>query len=261
MKNSGQSWPDFGQLENQELLQLAKLTTRHICFLRPDIIKFLVEDNERHREEWCIQLKERGVEPTLYLWENSSCAFPGVRRHAGSGEIAIHKGQKKAEERPRNALALDDNSYPKQIWSFIFQGKKFGNKGPPGYSLTHLADHKDYKNRASDEFVSADLEKLKSTSFGLYTSPTNTVYLPNGLMRPTDFSNQLRNLVLRKAQALYQNFCKLWPSHYSLKEESTSEWSLDSFDWREPVGTRDHIQSFLDYRKIKMEKLFESKKD
>ena len=248
-------WPDFGQLNNEEMVQLAKLTTRHICFLHPNIVSDLVKDNELHSEGWSHRLKEKGIEPSLYLWKNSPCAFPGVRRYAGSEEIAIYRGQKKTGARPKNALALDDNDYPKQIWSFVFQGKKFAKRGPLGYSLAHLVDHKDHKNRALDEFNNSDVDSSTSTLFGLYTSPTNTVYIPNGLMRPTDFSFPLRNLIQRRAVALYGSFCKLVPPHLSIKASGSHEWSLDGFDWREPVGTSDHVQSFLTYRNETMEKL------
>ena len=251
-------WPNFGQISNEELLQLAELTTRHICFLHPDIVRSVVEDNERHRERWSLRFKEVGVDSSLYIWQNSPCAFPGVRRYAGSGEIAIYRGQKKMDARPPNALALDDNTYPKQIWSFIFRAKKFANQGPLGYSLAHLIDHKHYKNRATDEFDSSDIAQSKSTHFGLYTCPTNTVYMPSGLMRPTDFSFALRNLVQRKAEALYGNFCNLWPPHLSLKNSRADEWSTDRFSWREPVGTLEYVQPFLTFRNEIMEELIES---
>jgi hypothetical protein len=181
-----------------------------------------------------------------------------VRRHAGSEEIATHRGQRKPKARPTNALVLDDNTYPKQIWSFVFQGRKFANVGPQGYSLAHLVDHKDYKNRITDEFDSNDNSKSNITLFGLYTSPTNTVYMPNSLMRPTDFSFSLRNLIQRKAESLYGNFCKLVPQHLSFRASGSAEWSLDRFDWREPVGSMDHVQSFRRYRNEMMEKLFDA---
>ena len=45
------------------MLQLAKLTTRRICFLRPEIVREVVEDNERRREGWSHRLKDKGVDP------------------------------------------------------------------------------------------------------------------------------------------------------------------------------------------------------
>jgi hypothetical protein len=156
--------------------------------------------------------------------------------------------------RPANAIALDDNSYPKQIWSFVFRGKRFPNHGPVSYSLAHLIDHKNYKTRAGEEFDSLGKSQLPS-HFGLYTSPTNTVYMPTGLMRPTDFSFPLRNLIQRKAEEIYGGLCNILPPHLSIRAGESDAWSLDSFDWCEPVGTPENLPAFLHYRKKRMEEL------
>jgi hypothetical protein len=254
-------WPEWNLPNNQELLQLAKITIPYICFLHPDIVRFIVADNQLHREKWHARLAEHGVDPSLYLWEGSPCAFPGVRRYAGGAEIAQHRNKMTRTARPDNAIALDDNSYPKQIWSFVFLGKRFPNQGPSGYSLAHLVDHKNYKNRGQEEIANNRGDEVSElTLFGLYTSVTNSVYMPNGLIRPTDFSFLLRNLIQRKADAIYGNFCKLLPPHLSFRTNDSDAWSLDAFDWREPVGTSDHVQAFLRYRNEKMEKLFEATK-
>jgi hypothetical protein len=254
-------WPEWNLPSDEELLQLAKLTVPYICFLHPDIVGFIVADNQLHREKWHAHLAEYGVDPSLYLWEGSPCAFPGVRRYAGSAEIAQHRKKITATARPGNAIALDDNSYPKQIWSFVFLGKRFPNHGPSGYSLAHLVDHKNYKNRERNEITNNHSDEVSELAlFGLYTSVTNSVYMPNGLIRPTDFSFLLRNLIQRKADAIYGKFCKLLPPHLSFRTNDSEAWSLDAFDWREPVGTSDHVQAFLWYRNGKMATLFEAAK-
>jgi hypothetical protein len=253
------AWPEWNLPSDDELLQLAKITIPYICFLHPDVIRSVVKDTEDRREEWSDRLKQRGIDPALYLWQHSPCAFPGVRRYAGSSEIAQYRGRMEATTGPENALKLDDNDYPKQIWSFVFQGKRFRKHGPSGYSLAHLVDHKSHGNRGLEE-IANDLgaEVATLTLFGLYTSVTNTVYMPNGLIRPTDFSFLLRNLIQRKADALYGTFCKLLPPHLSFLTNESGAWSLDAFDWCEPVGTSEHVHAFLRYRNEKMEKLFEA---
>ena len=109
------------------------------------------------------------------------------------------------------ALALDDNDYPKQIWSFLFRGKKFSKFGPEGYSLAHLADHKEYNNRFAQDFEVAELESRNRFLYGLYTCPTNTVYIPSSLIKPTDFAGTIRGLLMRRAEDLYGGFCNLLP--------------------------------------------------
>ena len=227
----------------------------YIRFLHPEIVHALVEDNEARKNAWALALDERGIDHTLYLWERSPCAFPGVRRYAGSAEIAQYRRQQETKARPDNALALDDNSYPKEIWSFIFRGKRFQNSGPEGYSLAHLADHKKYKSRIGEEFNVDIHTNLLKPVFGLYTSPANTAYVPTSLIRPTDFSFHLRNLIQRKADDLYGRYCYLLPVHLSVRVAAGDQWDLDSFNWSAPVGTTCGITSFLNYRREKMERL------
>jgi hypothetical protein len=255
------AWPEWTLPGNDELLQLAKITIPYICFLHPDIVRDVVRDNEYRRAEWSDRLRKCGIDPALYLWQHSPCAFPGVRRYAGSTEIAQHRGRMEVKAVPENAIKLDDNDYPKHVWSFIFRGKPFQKHGPSGYSLAHLVDHKNYKNRGQAEITNNRGDEVTVlTLFGLYTSVTNTVYMPNGLIRPTDFAFLLRNLIHRKADALYGRFCKLLPPHLSFRTNESGAWSLDAFEWREPVGASDYVEAFLRYRNEKMEALFQAAK-
>ncbi len=249
------AWPEWTLPTKGDLLQLARITVPYVRFLHPDIVRAVVEDNEIHREEWATSLQRRGVDPSLYVWEKSSCAFPGVRRYAGSTEIAQYRRRLATLEGPEDALVLDDNHYPKTVWSFVLRGKRFQNQGPNGYALAHLADHKQYKNRAQEEFDVLEETTTFPALFGLYTSVTNTVYTPVGLIRPTDFALPLRNLIQRQSMHLYGSFCNLLPPHLSIRTPESGAWSLDAFDWSEPVGTMDHVPAFLDYRNQEMEKL------
>jgi hypothetical protein len=148
-------------------------------FMNPDVVRAVVEDNELHRTTWIEVLQARGIDPAAYLWKGSPCTFPGVRRYAGSREIAVHRGHTQLDEtQTLNALALDDNDYPKQLWSFNFRGAQFSKFGPEGYALTHLADHKDHGNRFEREFEVTETNEGARPRFGLYTCPSNTVYIP-----------------------------------------------------------------------------------
>lgn len=181
-------WPTWDQPGTAEVLALARATTPFVRFLSPDIVRFVVEDNEKYRDEWTEELQARKIDPAAYLWERSSCAFPGVRRYAGSREIAAHRGHVQLEERQSvNALVLDDNDYPKQIWSFVFRGAQFSKFGPLGYALAHLADHKEHGNRYKTDFEVIEVGKSTPPLFGLYTCLSNTVYTPLSLIKPTDF--------------------------------------------------------------------------
>lgn len=184
--------------------------------------------------------------------------FPGVRRYAGSREVAAHRGHTSlTAEVLTHALRLDDNEYPKQLWSFVFRGAKFPKHGPDGYALAHMADHKQHGNRASEEFESTSPSTLVRPLFGLYTSAANTAYVPRNLIRPTDFAGALRNLLIRRSQSLYGSFCRLLPAEFSIPVAPSEEWQLDRFTWAEPVGTSVHIQKFLAFRRAEVARLLQ----
>ncbi len=250
----GTEWPVWSQPQPDEALVLARVVARCARFLRPEIVRAIVEDNEAHRAHWSEALKARGIDPGAYLWPKSACAFPGVRRYAGSTEIAIFR--KRAAGAVTDALALDDNDYPKQVWSFMLTGRKFQKHGPKAYALAHLADHKVHKNRADSDFEIV-AEHEETMLHGLYTAPTNTAYLPAATIKPTDFGHLLRNLLMRRAHQLYGGFCSLLPPWLSIPAGPDGDWDVGRFEWPEPVGDPRWISPFLKFRRDRMEDLFQ----
>ena len=230
--------------------------TPFIRFLRPDIVAAIAEDNHQRSREWRDQLEAFDIDPDMYLWEGSPCAFPGIRRYAGSLEIAWYrKRTAPGEFLPPHCLRLDDNDYPKHLWAFTFTGRPFRKKGPQDYRLAHLADHKEHNNRWREQF---DIELGGTIEppalFGLYTSPANAVYLPRNFLTPTDFSDSLRQLILRKAYSLYGDVCRLAPPPLVAKEaQDGSGWNPDMFEWGEPVGNTDNLSRFLDWRSVEID--------
>lgn len=247
-RTPAKSWPEWGQPKNEDILQLAKVLTPLARFLHPDIVAAVAEDNRQRFAEWRGKFEAIGVDPDIYMWRGSPCAFPGVRRYAGSHEIAWYRKRTASSDfRPPNCLRLDDNDFPKHLWAFVFTGKEFRKKGPQNYQLAHLADHKEHNNRWSQEF---DLESETEVPllFGLYTSPANTAYVPQNFLRPTDCVDTLRALLLRRAYRLYGGICRLAPPPLVEQEVQDSAWHTSQFAWREPVGQIDNLPQFLEYR-------------
>ncbi len=249
-------WPEWPQPSEDALLQLAKALTPLVRFLRPDIIQTVVDDNRRRSDEWSAKLDALGIESNIYLWAGSPCAFPGVRRYAGSDEIAQFRGRGSNNSLPPHCLSLDDNDYPKHLWAFVLTGKPFRKSGPPGYQLAHLADHKEHKNRWREEFDCAGTAE-PPLLFGLYTSAANAAYVPSTFLKPTDFAGTLRVLLLRKAYALYSPVCRLAPPPL-IEKTPDSVWIPDNFEWSCPVGSIANVSGFLDYRSKRMKKLLEN---
>ena len=209
------NWPDWPQPSNGALRGLAQVLAPLVRFLQPEIIAAIVEDTRRHAKGWSARLRERGIDPAIYIWDGSPCAFPGVRRHAGSKEIAAFRRRSDQDALPPHCLAIDDNDYPKHVWAFIFTGKPFRKRGPVGYQLGHLIDHKEHGNRWREELdhVGGSAEQL----FGLFTSAANAAYFPSAFLRPTDFTSLLRSLMQRRAQQLYGEVCRTLPPGLVIK--------------------------------------------
>lgn len=243
-------WPKWSLPDKDEIFNLAKLSTKYIRFLNPQIVAIIVEDNNKNKQNWISKLVSNGINADLYLWTNSPCAFPGIRRHSGGKEIASHKGQINLQNHKyKQALMIDDNDFPKEIWSYVFRGKKFSKSGPVGYALAHLVDHKGYKNRMEKEFAFKHGYSLDDPLYGLYTCPSNTIYIPDSIIKPTDVSEELRQLLFRKMFDLYDKYCNILPDYITLPVNNDSIWSIDNFEWSDPVGSIEYVKDFLDYRK------------
>ena len=248
-------WPKWDGPSLEERHALASIITKYVRFLHPQIVEALAKDNAKHAPEWSELLVKCNIDPEQYLWIGSPCSFPGVRRHSGTKEINAFRTRSSEFD---GAIALDDNSYPKQIWSYVFRDAGFANYGPEGYQLAHLVDHKDTYGRLASELVSKSNKAIEAIP-GLFTCPTNTAYVPTDFLKPTDFEGSLRNLLQRRAVELYSGVCNPLPLGIQVSEAAESGWGLSDFEWAEPVGTLDYMDDFLRYRNEKMDALFDAK--
>ena len=253
-------WPSWPQPSDEALLDLARVLAPLSRFLEPEIVGAVAEDNRRCRAEWSPRLDALGIDPSIYLWEDSACAFPGVRRYAGSKEIAEFRQQSKPDAAPSQCLALDDNDYPKHLWAFVFTGRPFRKQGPDGYHLAHPFDHKAHGNRWQDELDLVEGPSEPPPLFGLFTSAANAAYLPSAFVRPTDFSFRLRTLIQKRALELYGDVCRVVPPPLTVKPCKDQGWTLDSFRWSAPVGDMTHVPAFLEFRRERINELIEKRR-
>ena len=252
-------WPAWPTPGDEDLSELARAMTPLVRFLDPGIVYAVVEDNRRMGAGWSSRLKALGVDPAIYLWEGSPCAFPGIRRYAGSTESAVFRQRAAADEVPPQCLALDDNDYPKHLWAFAFTGKPFRKRGPDGYQLAHLFDHKEHGNRWREELDVPPEAGEPVLPYGLFTSAANSAYVPGAFLRPTDFSHRLRSLIQRRALQLYGSICRIVPPPLSVKLCEDRNWSLDNFQWSTPVGGMDNVPDFLEFRRERLGELFDKR--
>ena len=149
-----------------------------------------------------------------------------------------------AKEVPAQCLVLDDNDYPKQLWAFAVTGKPFCKRGPDGYQLTHLFDHKKYGNRWREELEILPSATEPASLYGLFTSAANSAFVPNAFLRHTDFSPSLRSLMRRRAVQLYGDICCIVPPSLKVKPCEDPSWSLANFQWSPPVGSLEKLAIF-----------------
>lgn len=242
-------WPDWQQPAEADILKLAHVLTPLVKFLHPDIVAAVVENNQHNLSDWRLKLGEVDIDPNIYLWNGSPCAFPGVRRYT-------NKERPSFKDRKMNfphCLFLDDNDYPKHLWAYALTGRKFEKKGPRGFQLAHLADHQKSGNRWCHEF-DLDSQAAPPPLFGLFTSPANTAFVPQKFLRPTDAVRHLRALLLKQAYRLYGRVCRLAPPPLTEKALHPSAWDPEHFTWSDPVGDVRKVAPFLAFRNEEINK-------
>ncbi len=241
-------WPTWRTPNDEEQILLARVLLPFVKILAPEIVALIVEDNNKNLGDWKTQFDALGIQADIYLWQDSPVAFPGIRRHVGSGETTIFRSGPKLSK-AENALYLDDNTYPKQLWSFALRRKRFGMKNPAHYSLAHILDHKDYNTRNSDELVGFETSENKNLFAGLYTSCVNSVYVPTTFLKPTDHNSKIRKLLIQIVDKYYGSVCKPLPHSLSFNlAEIEEQWQLEKFPQPTVVGNVTDVRSFLSYR-------------
>ena len=243
------NWPEWSIPSDDTQIHLATILLPYIKILSPEIVKLIVDNNNSNRKKWTEQFINLGIKPDIYLWDDSPVTFPGVRRHSGNKEIGGFKRNSKTAK-GKNALLLDDNSFPKQIWAFSLKNYRYVDKrNPANYSLAHISDHKDYKSRNADELMGFQKTKIENSFAGLYTSCINTIWVPNLLEKPTDHNSKIRQLLIQIIIKNYSSFCKILPYNLSFKlDHIEDQWRIDRFPSPTIVGNIDYAKNFIEYR-------------
>ena len=254
------SWPDWELPSKDDIKKITRLLTPYLKFLNPRIIEKITLSNNELESYYCKYMTEFKIEHKYYIWENCSTMFPGIRRANGKTDNEFKKKQLPIELRSgKNAIYIDDNSYPKHIWAFVFTNQQFSNKGPNGYELAHIFEHKAV-NRINDELTTQNNSQydLSKPLSGMFTNAACLMYAPRTFVKITDHSLQARRLIQRKIIELYGDTTNILPPTIEFKKQD-EEWEIDSFVWGKPVGDLEQIELFLKYRKDRLEKILNLK--
>jgi hypothetical protein len=241
-------WPVWNIPTDEEQVILAETLLPYIKMLAPEIVGLIAEENNKHLSVWTEQLTSLGIRADIYLWEGSPVTFPGIRRHVGTTETSAFRSNPKYASSD-NALLLDDNSYPKELWSFALRNSRYGKKNPANYSLAHILDHKDYNTRNTDELIGFNKTEDKNLFAGLYTSCANTIYIPTSFLKPTDHNSSIRKLLIQIIDRYYGSVCNPLPHNLSFNLNNIEDqWRLDNFPKPAFVGNVANIKNFIAYR-------------
>ncbi|MDR3343117.1 MAG: hypothetical protein LBT14_10115, partial [Treponema sp.] len=97
--------------------------------------------------------------------------------------------------------------------------------------------------------------------YGLFTSPANTVYVPNTFVAIINANPRLRGLLITRQQELYGGVCAIVPPLVCILPHSEDGgWKFKSFEWAPCSGRSADaigIQDFLQYRNAKMDTIGE----
>ncbi len=256
-RNQRAEWPLWRLPSDDEIKRSLADITPFIRFIHPTVIERVVSHNSAI-ESYVQTMEAQGIRMASYYWDGAPTLFPGVRRFVGGTDSDFKLQPVPLEFRAKKqATYLDDNSYPKQLWSFMIRGKRFNGSNPRGYELAHLFHHKLETATPIEDELSGELELLLPVS-AFFTSACACAFVPKSLARVTDLSLLARKVLQRKVLEMYGSICNPLPPAVTLRNED-SDWSPAEFTWAEPVGSLAEnstgIDSFLDFRQRELERM------
>ncbi|AZZ37456.1 hypothetical protein CIK05_11850 [Bdellovibrio sp. qaytius] len=255
MATSKTDWPTWDQPDDKQMHEALKGITPFIQFIHPNVIEQVVAHNSKIAN-LVTQMADQGIPVDRYFWDQSPCLFPGIRRFVGQSDDIYKRKVVPASGRAEfQAIYIDDNSYPKELWSYICRGTKFQKKNPEGYEFAHFFIHKaESEIGIQHELLGA--EKYNSTISGFFTSAAGSAYIPKSLARVTDLNLKARKLIQLKCVEIYGSVCKVLPPGVELKIES-DDWKTADFEWAKFTGESvdSRVQDFLRFRESELERL------
>lgn len=229
------------EVEREIAIALGKVC-HHI---HPQIVNRIIEENENFRNEF--QQVSGNLDLSIFLYNGSDCIFPGVRRCINKEKVGKWKNNIKSED----CMILNDNTFPRHIWAFLtmnkpYEGNMWKTSGLDKFELAHIFGHKvDEKSLEKKVFKSYDETKLP---YAYFTSASNVVLIPNGLMKPTDKFESIKI-------AFYQRHIELYGKNFyaekDFNESFVPEWYQD-IKWLDPILPKDwqvKMDNLLAYRK------------
>lgn len=223
--------------------EICSILARLAYHIHPAIIEHIQARNTAEHEYFRDLFLDR-IEASHYLFDGSACVFPGVRRYvAGQGIRHRYNATYKA--------IIDDNTFPRHIWSFLASGKAYSGPnwretGLGEFELAHVFTHKGSEIALEQEFFDSLQSDLRPYSD--FTCAGNVVLLPKGTVRPTDNSRAIKAAFYMRYIELYGEDSLIGRSGF--RSSLVPDW-YGGLKWNQPYLPRDwqdNIDRLLSYR-------------
>jgi hypothetical protein len=233
------------KLKNVEL-DIAQAIAKTAVLLHPDIIQQCVKYNKEQKAELMKILPTCICE--LFLFENSDCVYPGVRRR-----IISEKKKNMKSELSSDKMILDENNYPRHIWSNISTGTKYSSSSwhknnLNTFEMAHVFAHKDSEVVSQNNYYRDSNSKMNPSA--LFTSASNVILVPKGLAKPTDKLPLVQHILFTRIIELYGCFVSYPNLKKSVIDPEIQE-IYQNMEWNEfyyPDNWKDNLDNLFSSR-------------
>lgn len=245
-------WPN---LITQEQHNIAKALARVTHHIHPKVVARIREINADQVERARLEaLLPECIEREAWLYPGSAGVFPGVRRFVGRV-----KKKQPLKYVPKEACIIDDNRFPRNLWTFLaigehYTGPNWKRSGLSNFELAHIFSHKHGKQELEREvFKEHDKEQRP---YGLFTCASNVVLIPKGFAKPTDGLPAVRVAFFKRHIELYGEY--IVPGLRTLDPEAIPGWYGD-LEWNEPIlppNWEENLDKLIAFRYCRMLQIF-----
>ena len=245
-------WPNRIELEQHNIAKALARVTHH---MHPKVIARIREINADQMERARLEaILPACIEREAWLQPGSACIFPSVRRFVGRV-----KKKQLLKYVAKEACIIDDNRFPRNLWTFLSAGAHYGSpnwksSGLSDFELAHIFSHKHGKQELEWEVFKVHDKKQKP--YGLFTCASNVVLIPKGFAKPTDGLPAVRVAYFKRHIDLYGE--ESLPGLRTLDPEAIPGWYGD-LEWNEPIlppGWEENVEKLMEFRHDRLKKLF-----
>ncbi|MCB1222090.1 MAG: hypothetical protein H7A35_15125 [Planctomycetales bacterium] len=224
-------------------LGICKILASLAYHIHPKIAQRIADQNAAEREYFAELFKDK-IDLDSYLFQGSTCVFPGVKRYV-SGQ-----GKRKSYN-PQFRAIIDDNTFPRHIWCYLeygsaYSGPKWKSTGLCEFELAHVFSHKQSELVLEQRYFSSINVDLVPN--GDFTCACNVVLLPKGTVRPTDNSDNIKAAFFQRYIDLYGE--ESLNGRSGFRSDLVPSW-YSELNWNEPVlvdNWKDNLSRLMKYR-------------